>query len=162
MAKIKKSVVEDVQTYIDQLANKKGPDKVGRLLAKSYGADAKLNRFLVSKLDQGLGFFTDKLKRNKLLAICDENYGFTSIQEKQAMAIKILQSDVEDAVEAKRLEVTAKGTMVLNDEQKAALTKKLVEYRTFMLNTFMPQALQVAEGLGVIENEVAVVPAQVS
>ena len=141
-----------MQSYIDELTKKKGAIKVGRLLAKSINADAKLTRFLQSKPDQGLSFFTDKAKRDGILDKIAEGYGLTSVKRKQAMSIKMIQEDVDVTIEQLRLDVTAKDTLVLDDRQKGALTAKLIEIRKFIIDKLHPAAMEVANELGVLED----------
>ena len=158
MKKVNQAIVKEVEDYILLYTKKKGAIATGRLLAKSYNADAKLNRFLTSDPEQGLKFFTDKVKREAMLEKIDEAYGITSLENKRALVIKMLSEDIDVTIEQLRSDVTAKGTLSLNEEQKGALTKKLVAVRKFLIEKLQPAALEVAEGLGVLveaEKEVA-------
>jgi hypothetical protein len=130
---------KDVQKYISEFVDK-GPEKSARALAKGYSRDAKLNNFIKaseSGFEKGNSFYLDKERRQRVFDACN-HVGVTSIEAKQGAAIAIVQSDIDFEVARKISEVTAKGTLKLNGEQKAALETASKAYRKFLIDKLIP------------------------
>lgn len=144
---ISERVRADVQTVLDSLDL--GMDKAARVLSKGLGKNAKLNRFLNADFKSGLSTILDPKRREQVL---DQiaTHGYSSLQEKQALVIKILQGDVDRTVKEKYNELT-RG-QVPNKEQADALPKKLDEYRNFLLKDLVAGIMPIAADLGVIED----------
>lgn len=123
--------------------------KAARVLSKSFGADAKLNRFLTGKIDNGYSFFTDAKRRENILAVCETGFGYSGVPMKKALIVKILEGTIDSEVENKRKELT-RG-IELNDEQKEQLVKKLGEYGRFLRNDLQKAVGEIALHFGVTE-----------
>lgn len=141
MVKIAKAVADnaEVQKYIREFVDK-GPEKSARALAKGYSRDAKLNNFVKaseSGFEKGNSFYLDKERRQRVMDACN-HVGVTSLEAKQGAAIAIVQSDIDAEVERKISDVTAKGTLKLNAEQKSALETAAKEYRKFLETKLIP------------------------
>lgn len=142
---ISEEVQAEVQAILDGLDMPLG--KAARVLSKSFGKDAKLNRFLTKPVDQGYSFFTDAKRRANIMETILSGFGFTSVKNKQALIIKVLTAQVDSEIEAKRKEVSF--GLELNTEQKEQLTKRLVEYRKFLVNDLQKAAHEIALTMGV-------------
>lgn len=150
----KDAVTKEVQKYLDQVAGLSA-EKVAKTVARAYSKDVKLNRFLAQAakgFEAGLGIFVDAQRREKIIEAVQE-FGTTNNEQKQAMVIHIAQSDIELEVERKRNEITDKGKLVLNAEQKDALAAALVKYKEFLNTRMMPGVLDLAASLGIVEYE---------
>lgn len=123
--------------------------KAARVLSKSFGGDAKLNRFLTGKIDSGYSFFTDAKRRENILSICENGFGYSGVPMKKALIVKILEGTVDAEVENKRKELTR--NIELNDEQKTQLVKKLAEYGRFLRNDLQKAVGEIALHFGVTE-----------
>lgn len=126
-----------VQGYLSQFVD---IGQAQRALSKGLTRDAKLNNFIKASetgFEKGNGLYLDKERRQRIFEACD-HVGMTSVEAKQAAALFIVQTDVDSAVEAKRLQVTANETLELNGEQKAALEGALKKYSQFLSTRIKP------------------------
>lgn len=146
---VSKKVLDEVASVLNGLDL--SMDKAARALSKGLGKNAKLNRFLNADFKSGLSTILDPKRREQIL---DQiaSHGYSSMQEKQALVIKILQGDVDRTVKEKYDELTNKGKEVPNKEQADALPKKLDEYRNFLLKDLVAGIMPIAADLGVIED----------
>ena len=145
--KVVKTIADEVAAIVAGMATV-SVDKSARILGKSYSKDAKLNKFLEADFSTGLKLFTDETFREKMLERVAV-HGITSIEQKQALALKVLTADAKVEAEKKRKEIT--NGLVLNDEQKAKLASKLLQYSDFIINTLKPGVMEVAKELGAVE-----------
>jgi hypothetical protein len=126
-----------VQEYLSQFVD---VGQAQRALSKGLTRDAKLNNFIKASetgFEKGNGLYLDKERRARIFEACSY-VGMTSIEAKQAAALFIVQTDVDSAVEAKRLNVTANGTLELDNEQKASLEGALKKYSQFLSTKIRP------------------------
>lgn len=147
--------VSDVMEAMEKLTI----EKRARLLGKSYRSDVKLNAFLSKRFDNADTKVLLNEKYFNELITKTEDFGITSIKEKRALCVSILDSETALIVAAKKEEVT-RG-LVLNDEQKEALAAKLVDYAKFVEIGIKSGARRIGLTLGAIETvaELVEVPA---
>lgn len=124
--------------------------QTARVAAKAYGADARLNRYLASKDDNGLAFFVDKDRQSKIIESCN-SFGYTSTAKREAAIRHALTQDVKQSVENEAAKVT-RG-LELNNEQKEALAQKQAAREKFIINQLLPGMFNVARHeLGIVED----------
>lgn len=140
---------DEVKLLMGEL--KGGMLKNARLVGKAYSADAKLNRYLASKDDQGLSFFTDKKRREAILEVINSNTGTTSTAAREAALRRALEQDAQEAVNEEIASVS-RG-LTLTDEQKTLLAAKGAARVKFINEKLIPQMVSIGRHeLGIIED----------
>ena len=126
--------------------------KNARSFSKGVGMDAKFNKWLttdVSKL--GIKLFDDAEFRGQVLDSIDQ---WTSVKEKQAAVIAMMETSIESIIAAKDLEVTTanrgKIRLVLSEDQKAAHAKQLTKFATTVKRNANKALIELGLSLGVI------------
>ena len=147
---MKYKVSAKLQNELSILLDATSPDMVknAKLLAKGFQKDAKFNRWLDGDFTEGLTAIVNDGKREQMFKAISQ-HGYTSVKDKQALCIAIIQGDVDAQVERKNQEVT-KG-LTLDNSQKEKHAVKLVAYKSFIEKRFLAAIKVVALDMGVLE-----------
>jgi len=128
-------------------ATKPGFNKKLRLFNKAVGYDVKFNKWLASNPETGFGRITDEKIRERVFEALT-THGWTSVKEKQAILISLLETELDNIVKEKDAEVT-RG-LVLNDKEKEMHAKQLIRYRKYVNDSIIPGLMQYGLALGVV------------
>lgn len=143
-------VIKNVRDEVADILLATGDDylKNGRALSKSVGRDKRFNTWLQSGGKLGIAVLSaSKEALERSLEIIGKNS--TEVKQKQALIVKMLETDIAKVIAAKDKDVT-KG-LILDETQKAAHTKVLEAFAE-NVNTQARRALiQLGIHYGVVE-----------
>ena len=157
VAVISKSVKAEVGHLIAELDQ--DFMKNTKTLVKVVNRDKKFSNFLNGDDEAGLKAIVDPAYREKVLSALTN---ITDVPAKQALVIKMLDTEVDSIVASKISDVT-KG-LVLNDTEKALLAERALKFRAFVKGRLLTGIKEYAKQFGAMEyveqNEPALATAQ--
>ena len=145
------SAVQELTALLAATSN--DPVKNAKVLAKSFGIDRQIAKFINKPEPSGLVILIDSKKRAAMWEDIQKAGALTDVNRKRALCISVIQGDVDQHIIEVHKKLTRNNTVALSDDQKNDLASALNKYRVAVIKQILPAMDQLAVELGVAEVE---------